>query len=503
MGTVSPKLWTPHEYQLTAERFIYHRTICRGVAGGAALFLDPGLGKTAVCLQAFQTMKQTGYIRRALVVAPKRVCTHVWPDERKKWTNFEGVSIGLATGTVSNRRKILSMPFDIHIISRDCLDWLADLCRGKRGSLPWQMIIFDESTSFKTWSSVRSKAAQSIVPRIPYRLILTGTPSPKDITDLYPQIWLLDEGESLGQDVTEFRRRYCQTEHRQGRTSITVRKNKVAEIQNAIAPMCLRLDIKDYLSMPDMVVNDVWVDLPPAARTHYKAAEDELLVELDTGEARAVGRAGGLYSVCKQLANGGIYDNEKVAHQIHMEKVDAAWEITQELQGKPVLIAYQYRHDIPRLKARFKGITVIEGGMAKKPFDAAIQGWNEGTLDPPYLAVHPDALSYGLNMQYGEGRDIIWLGLPDSLELYQQLNARIWRQGVTSKVRIHRILTEDTVDSVVVDRTDRKIDVQSNLLTVLKQYAALRHSESPIEAPSPNAVPQSPGKLCLLEHSGW
>lgn len=465
------RTWTPHEYQRTAEKFIYQRTIANGPKGGGALFLDPGLGKTSICLNAVSMMKQLGYIRRALIVAPLRVCQRVWPDEIKRWSNFQHLSYAMVHGTQAKRMRALSMPMDLHIINRENIDWLNTLC-SRRDSLPWDLIIIDESTSFKAWSSVRSKAMRKLCCRIPYRLILTGTPSPKDLTDLFPQIWLLDEGESLGKNVTKFRERFCVQDGPQRFMKYEVRKGMQQEIQEAIAHLCLRLDIKDYLSMPELIFNDVLVDLPDDVMTSYLDLEKQMFIALDeVGATRDISHAGALYSACKQVANGGLYDNDHVGHSIHHEKVKAAREIVDELQGKPVIIAYQYEHDVDRLKKEFPGIKVIKGGMKSSDFDAVLDGWNSGSVIE--LAVQAQALSHGANMQYGAGRDIIWLGLPDSLEIYLQLNARLWRQGVDSTVRIHRVLAANTVDLMVRDRTDSKQDVQTSLLQSLKEY---RHS---------------------------
>jgi len=487
MGPVAQvKTWHPHQYQLTAEKFIFQRTIGQGPKGGGALFLDPGLGKTSVCLSAICSMKALGYIRRTLIVAPLRVCQKVWPDEIRGWSNFKHLTYTVVHGSVDKRLKHLSLPMDIHIINREGIDWLADLCERKE-NLPWDLVIIDESTSFKTWSSVRSKAMRKIVKRIPYRLILTGTPSPKDLGDLFPQIWMLDEGQSLGENITRFREQYCVTESQQKYTKFHIRKGMDVRIQEAIAPLCLRLDIQDYLSMPEISYHDVMVDLPQKARASYDDMEAQMFIALEASATiRDISHAGALYNACKQVANGGIYDNDRKPHDIHDEKIKAVRELLEELQGKPALIAYQFEHDAVRLEKEIPGLKVIRGGMKADDFSKIIDGWNNGTLSPCHLAVQPAALSYGINMQYGQGRDIIWLGLPDSLEIYLQLNARLWRQGVTSNVRIHRVLADNTVDLMVRDRLDNKQDVQTSLLESLKQYRIRQyHAEHQEETAEP------------------
>jgi SNF2 family DNA or RNA helicase len=473
---VDPKeMWVPHRYQKSAETFVYNNTIATMKPGGAALLLDPGMGKTAVMLKAISTMKSLGYVKQVLVVAPKRVCLKVWPDEKERWANFQDLSMGVAIGTAVKRKKILSLPFDIHVINRDNIEWLVKTFL-KKGitRLPWQMVVVDESTSFKTWGTVRSKAMRKLVEYIPWRVLLTGTPAPKDLMDLYPQIWLLDQGQSLGRNITEFRKEFCESQNRYKYTQFSIREGMESAIQERVKPLCLRLDIKDYLDMPEKLTQDVMVDLPEEAMDRYRTLEKELCISV-RNQDRDLSCAAALYTACKQVTNGGLYDNDKNAIELHDEKVKAVVEILDELQGKPALIPYLFKQDAARLSRYIKGLHVIDGGMKDIDFMRVIDDWNSGKLYPPYLAVQPAALSYGVNMQHGEGRDIIWVGLSDSLELYEQLNARLWRQGIGSCVRIHRVLASNTVDEMVRDRLDRKFDVQANLMTSLRDYAKTHH----------------------------
>lgn len=472
------KVWVPHEYQSTTEKFIYANTIAKGRPYGAALFLDPGLGKTSICLNAISFLRQFGYIRRALVIAPKRVATNVWPLERQNWQNFQHLSMGVAVGSPRRRKQILDMPYDVHVMTRDGVKWLADITKNFKGRLPWDLIIIDESTSFKTWGADRSKALRKLIPKIPFRIILTGTPAPKDLGDLYGQLWLLDEGETLGETVTAFRHRYCSHERDQIYvkggvpkviTATKVREDMVPALQAAIQPLCLRLDARDHLSMPDIVYQDVLVDLPAGARRKYEEAEKELFLAAEEGE-RNIANTAALYGVCRQIANGGLYGNNREMLYIHDEKTDALLEVIEELHDKPVLIPYLFGHDAYRVGKKLHGVSVINGGMKPREFDAVIAGWNDGTLNPPHLMVQPQAMSFGINMQYGTGRDIFWYGMTDRLDDYLQLNARIWRQGVDSTVRIHRCIAKDTIDEMVRDRTDGKFDVQTSLLESLKKY---------------------------------
>lgn len=490
MGHRAPQEWVPKEYQVTSGKFLVDRTVGQGAEGGAALLLDPGMGKTSVCLSFFQYLKMMGHVHKGLVVAPRRVCQKVWPEEVKDWTNFHGLRLSLVSGPEETRRRKLSTPADLYVISRDNIEWLARVLKHNKNAPPWQIVFFDESTSFKTWSSKRSQGAREVAARIPYRVIMTGTPSPKDLADLFPQIFLLDHGKSLGKNVTEFRNRYCLQEGDKKFGIFHVRADMTSAIQNAIAPLCLRLNIQDYLSMPEITYHDVMVDLPPDVRQTYSLMEEMLFVALQDAQ-RDISNAAALYGACKQIANGGIYDNTRTAHHLHGEKIDAAMEIIEELNGKPAIIAYQFEHDAERLAKRIKGLKVIRGGMKEKDFNRVIDQWNNGSLSPRHLAVQPQAMSYGINMQYGEGRDIIWLGLSDSLEIYQQLNARLWRQGVDSRVRIHRILASDTVDLMNAARIDSRFDVQANLLEALQAYAREKWVGQPqVAAPELHEVPQ-------------
>lgn len=475
----TPTIWTPHKYQETSEKFLMERTIGLGKEGGGALLLDPGMGKTAVCLSAIKTLRKLGYIRSALVVAPRRVVQKVWPQEIVRWTNFHGLHMRAVTGNAEDRRRKLSAPADVYVISRDNLDWLARLLRANQHAPPWQIVFFDESTSFKTWKSRRSKAAREVAARTPYRCIMTGTFSTKDLADVFPQIYLLDQGAALGRNVTEFRNRYCYSDGPKNIGKFKVREDMKAAIRIAIEPMCLRLSIQDYLSMPEITYHDLWVDLPPNVESMYRTMEDQLFVALETA-SRDISNAAALYGCCKQMANGGIYDNGREPWHLHDAKVEAMMEVIDELSGKPALIAYQYEHDIERIQKKIRGIKVIKGGMKEKEFNRVIDQWNDGSLKPRHLAVQPQAMSYGINMQYGEGRDLIWLGLSDSLEIYQQLNARLWRQGVDSRVRIHRVLATGTVDAMNAARIDDRFDVQANLLEALQDYAKRRYETVPL-----------------------
>ena len=281
-------------------------------------------------------------------------------------------------------------------------------------------------------------------------------------------MFIVDEGKALGTAITRFRSRYF---FRGGFGGYAWRPMAGAQssIESRINHLCLRLSAADHLDMPELLVNDVWVDLPPKVMADYKKLEKEMFLALDeSGGELILQNAGSKYLTCKQLAGGGVYDEDKKPVHLHTAKVEATMDLIDELQGKPVLIAFQFRHDLERLKRVLPKLPHIDGSVSAGDADKLIEKWNAGEL--LYLAVQPQALSHGINMQSGPGRDIIWFGLTDNLEIYLQFNARVWRQGVTGQVRLHRILARRTVDAAVADRIETKDQTQQALLDALNKY---------------------------------
>lgn len=457
----------PHQYQLRAFQWLTDRTLLRGEEG-AALFLDPGLGKTSISLLWIRLLLLLGYHQKVLIVAPLRVIYSVWPAECEKWEQFRGIRTSIIHGTPTQRLKALATPAEVYLVNPEGVAWLQTNLEKKE--LPFQTLIVDESSKFKTWGSRRTKALRKLVPRFSRRLILTGTPSPNGLQDLFAQIFIADKGEALGSTVSKYRSRYFYRGGYGGYKYIPI-ENAESSIYRKIGDLCLRMSAEEFLDLPEMLEHDVWVFLPPKAQKQYKQLEKEMFLELDKdGGELTPANAGARYNSCRQIANGGCYDVEdkSVVHEIHKEKVKAVEEIVGELQGKPALLAFQYKHDLNRLREVFPKLPSIDGGTGGKEADDLIQKWNNGEL--PLLAVQPQSLSHGVNMQAGPGRDIIWIGLSDSLEVYLQLNARLHRQGVTGQVRIHRILASNTVDEVVRDRIESKDKSQQALLKALDEY---------------------------------
>ena len=460
----------PHDYQRDALSWLIGRTLLSG-SGGGALFLDPGLGKTAVSLAWIRAGMALHKIRKVLIIAPLRVVYSVWPAEAHKWDQFRDLRISIVHGTRTQRMAALSAPADLFLINPEGTEFLRDYYANR--PVPFDALIIDESSKFKSWGAKRTKALRKLLPQFLHRIILTGTPSPNSLEDLFPQVFCVDLGESLGTGVSKFRSRYFYRGGFGGYKWIPHETSQQA-IELKIKHLCLRLNAEDYLDLPELLINDIPVSLPDDAREKYDQLEKEMFLAIDEDLGQdgfmTPDNAGARYQACKQLAGGGVYDAEDKSktHEFHTAKVEAVDDIIGELQGKPAIIAYQYKHDLKRLRKRWPKMPSIDGSTSGKQTDALVRKWNAGKL--PLLAVQPQALSHGVNMQSGPGRDLIWYGLTDNLETYLQLNARLYRQGVTGQVRIHRLLTERTVDEAVADRINRKDATQTALLDALDRY---------------------------------
>jgi SNF2 family DNA or RNA helicase len=484
----------PHQYQNHALKFLIHRLVMEENKG-AGLFLDPGLGKTSVVLLMISILIRLGIIKKVLIVAPLRVVYSVWPNEIKKWEQFRHLRVSIVHGSPTKRMKAIATPADIYLTTAQSLPavWEAFSVRGAE-AIPWDTLIVDESTLFKSWGGNRRKkkaaatedgeepksrrlgrsaALRKMLPAFERRVILTGTPRAEGLQDLFAQVFIVDRGESLGTSKSKFLGRFF---YRGGFGGYQYFPHQSAErlIRDKISPFCLSLSAADHLDLPELVTNDVWVDLPEASAKQYRDMEKKLFLELDNGEDVTPLNAGGRYLACRQIANGGIYDQEdkeKIYH-LHTAKIEAVEDLVNELNGKPALVAFQFRHDLDRLRKRWPKLPSIDGRTAGKAADKLVQDWNAGKL--PLLAIQPKSLSHGVNMQSGPGRDLIFVGLDDSLETYLQLVARLYRQGVTGQVRVHRILATDTVDEMIRDRIDRKDADQKSFLESLKEYQAKR-----------------------------
>lgn len=450
-------------YQSYAVEWALNRLFTRDCMG-AALFLDPGLGKTRTTLTIFDILFSLREIRRALVVAPLRPMYSVWPAEIRKW-KFNRSHIVLH----QQHRQAMAENCKIEIVNPEGLDKLRNV-EGR-----WDIIAIDESTKFKTWKTKRFKTLREMLPTIPKRLILTGTPAANSLADLHAQMFIVDNGEALGRTQTDFRREYMERGGYLGREWV-FRDDKKDEILEKIADRALRMQAEDHLDMPRLVKNDIWCTLPGPCLAEYKKLKRELFIQLATGDIFA-NSAAGAYTKCKQYANGACYSidpntGKRESHRAHDEKIGALIDLHEELNGKPLLIAYQFEQDMIRIKqtSAFKHTPVINGNSKEKDVHETLRLWNLGRH--PAMLCQTASMSHGVNAQEA-CNDVAFFGLCDSPEVYDQFFRRVYRLGVKgSQVRIHRILMEGTVDEAMLDRIEGKGATQAAFLESLKRHAA-------------------------------
>lgn len=396
-------------------------------------------------------------VSHVLVIAPKKVAEATWQTEAQKWSHLSRLRIATALGTAKERMAAVTSGADITIINRENVAWLVAEVLKAGMKWPFDMVVCDESSSFKNPSAARFKALKRVLPRIKRTVILTGTPAPNGIMDLWAQIYLLDQGERLGKYITHYRERYF--DYNPWRHEYTPKRCAFEAVQRAIGNLCVSMKATDYLTMPDLVVHDMPVKLSGPAQKLYKQMEKEMVLELDGEDVTAL-NAAALTGKLLQLCGGCVYDAEGKAHQIHTGKLEALGELVEGLNGEHALLFYGFRHELPGIREALKGYRIRE---LKSAEDAA--AWNEGKVD--ILLAHPASCAYGLNLQAG-GRYVIWYTLSWSLELYQQANARLHRQGQLQPVIVHRLLVQGGVDEDVAAALSGKTETQEALLTALK-----------------------------------
>lgn len=440
-----------HNYQNNAVLHVLYNFFC-------ALFMDMGLGKTVSTLTAINKLIfEEVEIDKVLIIAPKRVAEHVWTTELQKWEHLKHLKISRVVGREKQRIKALHEKADIYIIGRDNTVWLCGQYGGNM--LPFDMLVLDESSSFKNRDSLRFKALRKASASFKRIVLLTGTPVPNGLLDLWSQIYLLDRGERLGKTFTEYKDRYF-TRHYDG-FSFNIRPEVDSVIHGKIEDICMSMKAKDYLELPPRIDNYIDIEFDTALQKKYKAFERDMVLEIfaDGKEISAV-NAAALYTKLLQFANGAVYDEERNIHVIHDLKLDAAEEIVEAANGKPVLIAWTYRHDLSRLQQRLKQYKPRELKTAQD-----IDDWNAGKIQ--VLLMHPASGGHGLNLQAG-GNIITWFGQTPSLELYQQLNARLDRQGKTEPTIVNHLVARGTLDMEVIRSLDSKDKRQELLLAAVK-----------------------------------
>lgn len=398
-----------------------------------------------------------------MVIAPKKVAEGTWTREADKWDHTKMLRVSPVLGSQAKRIKALNTPADLYIVNRENVVWLVDYYRN---AWPFDMVVVDESSSFKSHSAKRFKALASVGDHIERLVELTGTPSPNGLDDLWAQIFLLDGGERLGKRYTWFRERYFQPDKRGADGMVYSYEAKPGSeegILEKISDICISMRAEDYLQLPDITYHEIPVEMDPKARKAYTDLEREMVLQLPEDEDDiSVTSAAALSNKLLQLANGAIYDEDRNVHEIHNCKIEAFMELIESLQGKPALVFYNYQHDRTRiLKALEKtGLRVRE---LKTPQDE--DDWNARKID--ILLTHPASSAYGLNLQQG-GNHVIWFGLTWNYELYTQANKRLHRQGQTDKVIIHHLVCTGTRDEDVMQALQRKDDVQNWVMESLK-----------------------------------
>lgn len=444
--------YVPHEYQEFAKQNLIELP-------EAGLFLDMGLGKTVITLTAINELMYDRFlVSRVLVIAPKRVAEDTWTTEAGKWDHLEHLRISRVLGTAKERLVALQAEADIYVINRENVVWLVE---HYRKSWPFDMVVVDELSSFKSNQAKRFKALKQIRPLVERFVGLTGTPSPNGLLDLWPQMYLIDRGQRLGKTITGYRQRYFNPGKSNGYVVYSYEPKPGADeaIQKQIADICISMKAEDYLQMPELVVNDIPVKLSAQEMERYRELEREKLMKVDGEQVTAL-TAATVYNKLLQMANGSVYTDEGAVLEIHRRKLEALEEILDTANGQPVLVFYNFRHDYDSLVKAFRR---YKPRTLKGQED--IREWNAGRI--PLLLAQPASMGHGLNLQAG-GHIIVWYGLNWSLELYQQANARLYRQGQKQGVVIHRLVAAGTVDEDVIQRLESKDATQESLMEALK-----------------------------------
>lgn len=425
------------------------------------LYLDMGLGKTVITLTAINDLRLNRFlIHKCLVIAPKRVAETTWSREAKKWDHLRHLRISAVLGSKKQRLEALKNAADIYVINRENVTWLVE---HYKTDWPFDMVVIDESSSFKNHKAKRFKALCWVRPHIKRIVELTGTPAPNGLLDLWAQLYLLDQGERLGKRITHYRERYFEPDQRSRDVIFSYRPKPGADeaIRKKIADICVSMKAEDYLDLPDVTEVIVPVELDSKAKALYTKMEKEMLLDFDETIIDA-GSAAVLTNKLLQLCNGAVYDEQRKVTEVHQCKIEAFLELVEGLNGQPALVFYSYKHDLDRLQRALSG-TGLRVRLLKGPEDE--DAWNNKQID--ILLAHPASCAFGLNLQEG-GNQVIWFGLPWSLELYQQANKRLHRQGQKEKVIIHHLVVEGGMDEDVMETLEDKCDTQEQLLEAIK-----------------------------------
>ena len=449
-----------HDYQ----KYCISEMICNTEKG---LFLDMGLrleknGKTVITLSALNDLIYNRFeVGKVLVIAPKTVAEDTWTREQEKWEHLKLLRVQPVLGTLKKRIVALNTQSDIYVINRENVVWLVDYYKS---AWPFDTVVIDELSSFKNPSAKRFKAMKCIRPLIKRVYGLTGTPAPNGLEDLWAQIYLLDQGKRLGPSITSYRREYFHEGARNQNVVYEYRPKKTSEeiIKSKIKDLCISLQAKDYLKMPERIDDVRYAVLDKKTQAMYDEFEREMFLQVNDIDELDAASAAALTNKLLQFCNGAVYREDKSYLEIHDKKLEVLEELLESLNGKPALIFYSFKHDLMRITKLLEKMK-LRFGTLKTSDD--ISKWNNGQLD--VLLAHPASAAYGLNLQEG-GSHIIWFGLNWSLELYQQANARLYRQGQKEKVFIHHIVIDSGMDVDVMNALEEKSSTQESLLNALK-----------------------------------
>ena len=445
--------FTPHDYQRYAVEYIENHEI-------AAVLLDMGLGKTVITLTALNNLLFDYFeITRVLVIAPLRVARNTWPQEIEKWDHLKDIRYSVAVGTEKDRLAAFQKDADIYIINRENVQWMVD-------HIPFEFdaIVVDELSSFKNWNSKRFKSLMQVRPRAKRVIGLTGTPSGNGLMDLFAEFKVLDMGQRLGRFITKYRQEYFRPDRMNGQVVYSYKLLPGAEkrIYDKISDITISMRAADYLKMPELINSEFMVFMDVDEQYAYDQMREDLTAQLKEGEVTAA-NAGVLSGKLCQMANGAVYTDEGNVDLIHGRKLDALEDIIESMNGKPLLVAYWYKHDLDRIETRLR-MRKIE--FARLDTDANIAKWNKREI--PVALIHPASAGHGLNLQSG-GSTLCWFGITWSLELYQQTVARLYRQGQTSNtVVVQHIITADTIDERIMKALQYKDKTQSALIDAVK-----------------------------------
>ncbi len=434
-----------HDYQNYATEFILNHPVC-------CLMLDMGLGKTVITLTALWILLLDLFeVGRVLIIAPKRVAAGTWPEEINKWDHLPGLTYSVVTGDEKHRREALMKPAFVYIINRENVAWLVE-----NGYFSFDMVIIDELSSFKSFQSKRFKALRKVRGSVKRVVGLTGTPG--NLMDLWAEIGLIDMGERLGRFVTRYRERFFVPDKRSSMVVFSYKPKPGAEeeIYERISDICVSMKNADYLNMPKLIISEVEVTMSEAEQKKYDQLKSDLLLPMDGGDIDAA-CAVGLSNKLLQMANGAVYDENGSVRKIHERKLDALEDLIEAANGRPILVAYWYKHDKERLMERFGAVPIDK--------EQDIEKWNRGEI--PVAIIHPASAGHGLNLQSG-GSHLVWFGLTWSLELYQQCCARLYRQGQEHTVTIQHIITRGTIDEDVLKALEKKDCTQEAIMAAVK-----------------------------------